>query len=569
MTQAIFLSYSSQDSDAARRICEAMRAAGLEVWFDQSELRGGDAWDQSIKKQIKECALFVPMISASTNARSEGYFRLEWKLAVDRSHLMADDQAFFLPVVIDDTAEPSARVPDRFRERQWSRLQDDNAIAAFAARIAKLLAGSGASGTSIAHAQKAAPKRADEGFWVAVLPFKYSGTDAGLNALAEGLSEEIVAGLSRFSYLRVIARSATLHYAGKAADARAVGKALGARYVMEGTVRQAGTTLRVAVQLIDAETGANLWAETYARAFNAADIFALQDDLVPRIVSTVADSYGVLPHSMSATLRGRAPDQLTPYQALLRSFGYLERATAEEHAVARACLEYAVEKAPDNADCWASLATMYLHEHHVGFNARPDPLGRALRAAQHAVAAGPSNHLAYNALAWALHFRMEFPASRNAAERTLALNPMDGSTSARMGMLIAYAGDWEKGCAILERARQLNPNHPGWYWFAPCVNAYRQHDYRGAIDFVQKINMPGYYYVSALLVIACAQIGDREGTAKALRELLAQRPDVAAVARTDFSKWGYSQQLIEHLLDGLRKAGLVIPDVTDSVVGAG
>ena len=76
--QAIFLSYASQDAEAARRICEALRAAGLEVWFDQSELRGGDAWDALIRKQIKECALFVPMISASTNARSEGYFRLEW-----------------------------------------------------------------------------------------------------------------------------------------------------------------------------------------------------------------------------------------------------------------------------------------------------------------------------------------------------------------------------------------------------------------------------------------------------------------------------------------------------------
>ena len=96
-TQAIFLSYASQDAAAARRICDALRASGLEVWFDQSELRGGDAWDASIRKQIKECTLFVPMISASTNARSEGYFRLEWKLAVDRSHLMADDQTFSCP----------------------------------------------------------------------------------------------------------------------------------------------------------------------------------------------------------------------------------------------------------------------------------------------------------------------------------------------------------------------------------------------------------------------------------------------------------------------------------------
>ena len=141
--KAIFLSYASQDADAARRICEALRAAGLEVWFDQSELRGGDAWDASIRKQIKECSLFVPIISASTDARPEGYFRLEWKLAVDRSHLMADDQPFFVPVILGDTPEPSARVPEKFRERQWTGLSDDASIAAFAERVGKLVGGSG------------------------------------------------------------------------------------------------------------------------------------------------------------------------------------------------------------------------------------------------------------------------------------------------------------------------------------------------------------------------------------------------------------------------------------------
>ena len=145
-SQAIFLSYASQDADAARRVCDALRAAGLEVWFDQSELRGGDAWDASIRKQIKECSLFVPIISNNTQAREEGYFRLEWKLAVDRSHLMADDKAFFFPVVLNDVAEPKARVPDKFRERQWSRLNDDTATTMFAERIAKLIAGGASSG---------------------------------------------------------------------------------------------------------------------------------------------------------------------------------------------------------------------------------------------------------------------------------------------------------------------------------------------------------------------------------------------------------------------------------------
>jgi len=115
-TGAVFLSYASQDTDAARRICDALRAAGIEVWFDQFELRGGDAWDQSIRKQIKSCALFLPVISRHTHERAEGYFRLEWKLAVDRCHLMAADKPFLVPVVIGDTPDDDERVPERFRE---------------------------------------------------------------------------------------------------------------------------------------------------------------------------------------------------------------------------------------------------------------------------------------------------------------------------------------------------------------------------------------------------------------------------------------------------------------------
>jgi TolB-like protein/Tfp pilus assembly protein PilF len=140
--KAVFLSYASQDAEAARRICDALRAAGVEVWFDQSELRGGDAWDAKIRKQIKECALFVPVISANTNARPEGYFRLEWKLAVDRSHLLADDHPFLFPVVIDDTPDAMARVPEKFRDVQWTRLNVKDTPETLAVRVGKLLGSS-------------------------------------------------------------------------------------------------------------------------------------------------------------------------------------------------------------------------------------------------------------------------------------------------------------------------------------------------------------------------------------------------------------------------------------------
>lgn len=120
--KAVFLSYASEDVEAARRICATLRAADVEVWFDQNELVGGDAWDAKIRGQIKACALFVPIISANTQARREGYFRIEWKLAAQRTHAMAEGTPFLLPVVIDDTPEVDALVPGEFREVQWTRL---------------------------------------------------------------------------------------------------------------------------------------------------------------------------------------------------------------------------------------------------------------------------------------------------------------------------------------------------------------------------------------------------------------------------------------------------------------
>src|ERR1700691_2416958 len=110
-SHVVFLSYASQDAAAAQKICEALRAAGIEVFLDQSELRGGDAWDQKIRREIHDCALFVPLISAHSDARHEGYFRREWKLAVDRTADMSDRVAFLVPVVIDDTSDSRADVP--------------------------------------------------------------------------------------------------------------------------------------------------------------------------------------------------------------------------------------------------------------------------------------------------------------------------------------------------------------------------------------------------------------------------------------------------------------------------
>ncbi|MBI2813208.1 MAG: TIR domain-containing protein [Opitutae bacterium] len=137
--RAVFLSYASQDAEAAKRIADALRAAGVEVWFDaEGGLEHGDEWDAKIRRQIKECVLFIAVISANTQAREEGYFRIEWDLAAERARGIASGVAFILPVVIDDTKESFALVPDRFRAVQWTKLRGGELTPEIKARFLKL-----------------------------------------------------------------------------------------------------------------------------------------------------------------------------------------------------------------------------------------------------------------------------------------------------------------------------------------------------------------------------------------------------------------------------------------------
>ena len=562
-TNAIFLSYSSDDKEAALRLCEALKNAGLEVWIDQSELRSGDAWDQSIRQRIKECSVFVPMISASTQAREEGYFRLEWKLAIDRSYLMADDRAFLFPVVIDDTSEQSARVPERFRERQCTRLADDKQIQLFAEQLGRLLLDEpGLSAPSPVVAASQNEKRPTEsfntstdGFWIAVLPFKHRGVSPEIEALADGISEDIVTGLSRFSYLRVMSHSSTSGVTEDTNDPRSVGRALNARYVMQGNLRQAGSALRISVQLVEAATGAHLWAENYNRTFSPDAMFELQDELVPRIVSTVADQNGVLTRSMSEAVRDCPPDALSPYEAVLRGFGYYWRLTAEECLVAQQVLELVLQKSPNYADAWAMLALLYGQAHAQRFDPDIDFLSKCVTAARRAVEAAPSNHMTHYSLAQALYFNREFESFRNSALRTAELNPMDGNAIAFMGELLSYAGDLERGKELASAAKQLNPNHPGWYWFTDFYHFYLKQDYRKALSCALKIELPEHWGTFLALAAAYGQLGDTAAGEKTLKQLLALRPHFAATARVDLERW-FGPEYTAHLIEGLTMAGL-------------
>jgi tetratricopeptide (TPR) repeat protein len=199
--RAVFLSYTSQDAEAARRICASLRAAGIEVWFDQSELVGGDAWDLKIRQQIRDCTLFIPIVSKTTQGRREGYFRLEWRLADERTHLMAKGTPFLMPVSIDETNDRGALVPDSFLSVQWTKSPGGEAPPAFAGRVQKLLGDPDAAAERVltaARGESAAPQVKMSRRWLAWAMVGVVGVTAAAiwrQSKSTGLSSDLKSSL--------------------------------------------------------------------------------------------------------------------------------------------------------------------------------------------------------------------------------------------------------------------------------------------------------------------------------------------------------------------------------------
>jgi TolB-like protein len=521
-TGAVFLSYASQDAEAAQRICTALRSAGVEVWFDQSELRGGDAWDLSIRKRIKTCALFLPVISRNTHDRVEGYFRLEWKLAVDRSHLIAADQAFLLPVVIDETRDDDERVPERFRDVQWTRLPGGGTPAAFVERVRRLLSGEPAHGptvTPLAAARvPAAPstQRPALAFWrskaallatigvvvvalgylaanrllllkrgaevgaasgraaqsapaptafnpplhsIAVLPFVNLSGDKEQDYFSDGLTEELLNALSRVDELQVAARTSSFYFKGKDVDLGTVAHKLNVSAVLEGSVRRDHGRVRITVQLINATTGFHLWSQTYDR--DLRDILALQADIAEAVTRALA--VRLLGGAAAKVELGstRDPRALDAYLRGLQLLG-----TARSSANARTEVDAFTEALsldPNFALAYAYRA-LALTEDSARYAPGPeklDLLARARSDAERAIALAPGLGEAHAALAWVLYYGFLDPArAAKEYDSALALAPGNARVPEFYSMFAADMGHHDAALAEARRALTLDPLNP-------------------------------------------------------------------------------------------------------------
>jgi TolB-like protein/Tfp pilus assembly protein PilF len=518
---AAFLSYASEDAAAAGRIAAALRAAGVEVWFDQSELRGGDAWDRQIRARIHDCRLFIAVISAGTEARDEGYFRREWKLAVDRTHDMSERKTFLLPVVIDHTAERGAAVPEKFREVQWTRLPGGETPPEFAARVARLMAGEPATQTAAAGAAapgqpaagrgpasrpralplavlalivaglgylfidkvvrrdaappaagpaaapaaaaSAAPAFSPPPHSIAVLPFANLSGDPGQDYFSDGLTEELLNSLAAVEGLQVAARTSSFSFKGKDTDIGTIARKLDVGAVLEGSVRRSGRTVRITAQLINAVTGFHLWSKTYDR--DLGDVLKLQTE----IATAVANALKVtLLADTAARIEVGGTRNPAALDAYLRA-GKLVAAASEAHQYEPAIAAYgeATRLDPDYAAAFAGrsfVESLYASQGAVGTAIR-EHFDRALADARQAIALAPelaSGHSALGFYLWNGVFDLRGASAE--FERARALAPGSAAILQVYGLYAISMGNFPPGIADLRRAAELDPLNVASYY---------------------------------------------------------------------------------------------------------
>jgi TolB-like protein len=389
---------------------------------------------------------------------------------------------------------------------------------------------------------------------IAVLPFTNMSDDPGQDYFSDGISEDIITSLSKLRWFFVIARNSSFIYKGKPVHMKRVAEELGVGYVVEGSVRKVGDRVRITVQLSDAATGNNIWAERYDRAL--ADVFAVQDEITEAIVAAIEPQ---LYAAETFRSRRKPPNSMDAWDLVMRALSHFWRVTRQDYLVAQALLEKATAIDPNYGQALGVLATSQTFSAHMGWSDMAAVVPLAERAALAAIRADSEDPWAHNALGSAYLFRRRFEDSLAELEVALRLNPNFSLAQGYYGLVLSYAGRWEEGSVAARRALRLSPRDPFSAVFCG-IAAYAQfvgRNYDGAIRLAREGIRQRSDFVGAhrVLTAAAGMAGKDDVAAAALRELRRAQPNISLA-------WIANQMPImqeaerKHYLEGFRRAGL-------------
>ena len=408
-------------------------------------------------------------------------------------------------------------------------------------------AGPGAASKPIAPEEQATspvlPRRPS----IAVLPFHSIQQDEEGGYFGEGVAEDIIIELSRNKDFFVVARHSSFRYRAEPSDLVAVGRELGVRYLLLGSVRRLETRIRLSVHLVNAESGMEIWAERYDR--DLEDIFDVQTEVARTVTATISGRIAFFDHEARWTTR---PEHLDAYDYLLRGMQCLQLYTPECYATARQHFEKAAKIDPNYARPYGYLCVVGVYEWF--WTMAEGGLRDVLAVGEKAIAMDPHESRSHMALGVAHLFSRDHERAIYHFDQSLALNANDDLAITEHGRLLMYLDQPEAGLMRVREAMRLNPFHPNWYWniYGRCLHtAGRYHE---AIEAFRKIDTP-QFWILAYLAACHAMIGEEEKASQYLRQCRDAKPDFTL---DTFGRiLPYSKpETRERFLDTLRRAGL-------------
>ena len=389
---------------------------------------------------------------------------------------------------------------------------------------------------------------------IVVLPFDNMSADSGEDYFADGVVEEITTALSRIRWLFVIARNSSFTYKGRAVDVKQIGRELGVRYALEGSVRRANNRLRVNAQLIDAVTGHHVWAERYD--WQLAEIFALQDEITERVVAAVEPQ---LYAAEGIRARRKQPENLDAWECVVRALSYVNTRSQSDYAIARDLLERAIDLDPAYAQAYALFAYVTALQVMYGWQSREPTLVRALDAAQKAVVLDSDDAWAHCALGFVYGMIRKPEQGLVEQEKAIALNPNFALAHTYLGAALAYLGRGQEALVSIDTSERLNPR--GLFRgvnsvtrAAACFSEGRYHD---GIAWARKslTESPGIVTGYRMLVVNCALAGETDEARAALESMKDLQPDLSLKWIADFDPFTRAKQR-EDFIEAFRRAGL-------------
>ncbi|CAN5220716.1 adenylate/guanylate cyclase domain-containing protein [soil metagenome] len=382
---------------------------------------------------------------------------------------------------------------------------------------------------------------------IAVLPFTNMSGDPEQQYFSDGITEDIITELSRFRSLFVIARNSSFQYRDKAVDVRGVGRELGVRYVVEGSVRKMASRVRITAQLIDVASGNHLWSERFDR--NLAELFEVQDEVTQTIVATVT---GRLQNAEIKSAAGRKTSSVPAYDCYLRGVAAFRSYGENENQHACEWFERAIASDPDFAVAYASLSMAILAENDYG-GASEAAKARALDLALTAVRLDSGDSRCHLSLAWSYRFHGKFDLAISHMEQGVKLNANDAYGLAQCAGLLGVVGRCEDGIDYITRAMRLDPLHTEWFWGVLALNLFLARRYQESLDANGRIGKGKKPWQLARDAACLAQL-DRLDEARAVAgEVLRLKPGFRI--GTEMPTYKRDEDAC-HLSEALRKAGL-------------